>query len=66
MVLWLMVELRAYFPPLRVFQYVSFRVIAAMLTAAGQLRPLSDRVAPELAARLLDRLPTVPRAEAVR
>lgn len=33
MVLWLMVELRAYFPPLRVFQYVSFRVIAAMLTA---------------------------------
>ncbi|MCB9529807.1 MAG: phospho-N-acetylmuramoyl-pentapeptide-transferase [bacterium] len=26
-------ELREYFPPLRVFRYVSFRVIAAMLTA---------------------------------
>ncbi len=33
MVLWLMLELREYFPPLRVFRYVSFRVIAAMLTA---------------------------------
>lgn len=33
MVLWLMAELREFFPPLRVFQYVSFRVIAAMLTA---------------------------------
>ncbi|MEE2787951.1 MAG: phospho-N-acetylmuramoyl-pentapeptide-transferase [Myxococcota bacterium] len=32
MVLWLMMELREYFPPLRVFRYVSFRVIAAMLT----------------------------------
>jgi phospho-N-acetylmuramoyl-pentapeptide-transferase len=32
-VLWLMLELREYFPPLRVFRYVSFRVIAAMLTA---------------------------------
>ncbi|MCB9535961.1 MAG: phospho-N-acetylmuramoyl-pentapeptide-transferase [Myxococcales bacterium] len=28
-----MLELREYFPPLRVFRYVSFRVIAAMLTA---------------------------------
>lgn len=33
MVLWLMLELREYFPPLRVFRYVSFRIIAAMLTA---------------------------------
>jgi phospho-N-acetylmuramoyl-pentapeptide-transferase len=33
MVLWLMQLLREYFPPLRVFRYVSFRVIAAMLTA---------------------------------
>ena len=33
MVVWLMLELREYFPPLRVFRYVSFRVIAAMLTA---------------------------------
>jgi phospho-N-acetylmuramoyl-pentapeptide-transferase len=32
-VVWLMLELREYFPPLRVFRYVSFRVIAAMLTA---------------------------------
>ena len=32
MVLWLMMELREYFPPLRVFRYVSFRVIASMLT----------------------------------
>lgn len=33
MMVWLMNELREYFPPLRVFRYVSFRVIAAMLTA---------------------------------
>lgn len=33
MVLWLVDMLREYFPPLRVFRYVSFRVIAAMLTA---------------------------------
>ncbi len=33
MVLYLMLELREYFPPLRVFRYVSFRVVAAMLTA---------------------------------
>lgn len=33
MVLWLMLELQAYFTPLRVFRYVSFRLIAAMLTA---------------------------------
>ncbi len=33
MIVWLMNELREYFPPLRVFRYVSFRVIAAMLTA---------------------------------
>ncbi len=33
MVLWLMLELREYFPPLRVFRYVSFRIVAAMLTA---------------------------------
>jgi len=30
---WLTEELREYLPPLRVFRYVSFRVIAAMLTA---------------------------------
>lgn len=33
MLLWLIQELREYFPPLRVFRYVSFRVIASMLTA---------------------------------
>ena len=33
MVVWLMLELREYFPPLRVFRYVSFRIIAAVLTA---------------------------------
>ena len=33
MVLWLMLELREYFPPLNVFRYVSFRIIAAMMTA---------------------------------
>lgn len=33
MILWLVQELREYFPPLRVFRYVSFRVIMAMLTA---------------------------------
>jgi len=33
MLLWLIQEMREYFPPLRVFRYVSFRIIAAMLTA---------------------------------
>ncbi len=33
MVLWLMMQLQEYFSPLRVFRYVSFRIIAAMLTA---------------------------------
>ena len=33
MMLWLMEELRGFFPPLRVFNYVSFRVIAGMLSA---------------------------------
>ena len=33
MLLWLIQELREYFTPLRVFRYVSFRIIAAMLTA---------------------------------
>ncbi len=33
MLLWLIQELREYFPPLRVFRYVSFRIIASMLTA---------------------------------
>ncbi len=33
MFVWLTEELREYLPPLRVFRYVSFRVIAAMLTA---------------------------------
>ena len=33
MIVWLMHELREYFPPLRVFRYVSFRVIMAMLTS---------------------------------
>jgi phospho-N-acetylmuramoyl-pentapeptide-transferase len=33
MVLWLMMKLQEYFSPLRVFRYVSFRIIAAMLTA---------------------------------
>ncbi|MGB0645872.1 MAG: phospho-N-acetylmuramoyl-pentapeptide-transferase [Bradymonadia bacterium] len=33
MILWLVQELREYFPPLRVFRYVSFRVIMAMLSA---------------------------------
>ncbi|MCA9543966.1 MAG: phospho-N-acetylmuramoyl-pentapeptide-transferase [Myxococcales bacterium] len=33
MVLWLLMDLREYFPPLRVFRYASFRIIAAMLTA---------------------------------
>ncbi len=33
MVLYVMLELREHFPPLRVFRYVSFRVVAAMLTA---------------------------------
>ena len=33
MVLYLMLELREYFPPLRVFRYVSFRVVAAIITA---------------------------------
>jgi len=32
-VVWLMNALRGYFPPLRVFRYVSFRIVAAMLTA---------------------------------
>ncbi len=33
MIVWLMEILREYFPPLRVFRYVSFRIIAAILTA---------------------------------
>jgi phospho-N-acetylmuramoyl-pentapeptide-transferase len=33
MLLWLIQEMREYFPPLRVFRYVSFRIIASMLTA---------------------------------
>ncbi len=33
MIVWLMAEMREYFSPLRVFRYVSFRVVAAMLTA---------------------------------
>ncbi len=33
MFLWLIMELREYFPPLRVFRYVSLRIIASMLTA---------------------------------
>lgn len=33
MMLWLMLQLQEHFSPLRVFKYVSFRVIAAMLTA---------------------------------
>lgn len=33
MILWLVQELREYFPPLRVFRYVSFRVIMSMLSA---------------------------------
>ena len=33
MILWLVQELREYFPPLRVFRYVSFRVILSMLSA---------------------------------
>ncbi|MBU0552977.1 phospho-N-acetylmuramoyl-pentapeptide-transferase [Myxococcota bacterium] len=33
MMIWLADALRGYFPPLRVFRYVSLRVIAAMLTA---------------------------------
>ena len=33
MIVWLVNEFREYFPPLRVFRYVSFRVIMAMLSA---------------------------------
>ena len=33
MIVWLVNEFREFFPPLRVFRYVSFRVIMAMLTA---------------------------------